>query len=250
VVGLGLTSAVAVASAAPAAAAHRPGADASPHSYAFDHNFSDADGGPPAEVHGNAPLVTGRTGGADRAVSLSSGGYVQFPAPAFAYGSGDFTLDMWLSTRDADGTVLDTRGCDGAGGFAVTIDGGRVRLVAGGATEPQRTAPRADDGRWHDVTVARSGMSLRVAVDGVTEDAAALPGGDVVMAGGATLGRASCAGGAHGDDDAFTGEIDDLDCSPPPPTAVPEAPLAALLPAGAVCAGGIAMLVRRRRRTR
>jgi hypothetical protein len=250
VVGLGLTSAVAVASAAPAAAAPRPGTDASPHAYTFDHNFGDADGGPPAEAHGIAPLVTGRLGGADRAVSFNDGGYLQFPAPAFAYGSGDFTLDMWLSTRDGDGTVLDTRGCDGGGGFAVAITGGRVRLLAPGAPGSPGAAARADDGRWHDVTVARSGTSLRVAVDGVTEDAVALPNGAVIMAGGATLGHARCATGDGHDDDGFTGQIDDLDCSPPPPTAVPEAPLVALLPASAVCAGGIALLARRRRRTR
>jgi len=274
VVGLVAAPALAATLTARAAAAPAPALDVSAHAYLFDHDLRDHDGGSAAVAHGDVAFSEGRLGGSDGAVAFDGHGDVALPDDALGYGGADFALDVWLRTTGAGGTVLDTRHCGDGGGFAVALDGGRLRLLTGG-NDDDGTAPgrgggepdgapgptrengaagtRADDGRWHDVSVVRSGAVLRLMLDGVAQQARTLSAVDA-LGGGATLGRARCGGdGEHGGeagDDGFRGELDDLTCAPAPPAALPETPFAALLPASAVSLGAIAVVARRRRRTR
>jgi len=262
VVGLVAAPALAATLTARAAAAPAPALDASAHAYLFDHDLRDRDGGAAAVARGDVAFSEGRLGGSDGAVALDGHGDVALPDDALGYGGADFTFDVWLRTGGAEGTVLDTRHCGDGGGFAVALDGGRLHLLTGeddgpapgrGGEPDGAAGTRADDGRWHDVSVVRSGAVLRLALDGAAQQARTLSEADA-LEGGATLGRARCGGdGEHGSeagDDGFRGELDDLTCTPAPPAALPETPFAALLPASAVCLGAIAVVARRRRRTR
>jgi hypothetical protein len=110
--------------------------------------------------------------------------------------------------------------------------------------DPTPGTPRANDGHWHEATLVRTGPTIVVRLDTTIEQTLTLTAnpdftGDV----GVRVGRGWCEG-----DHAFQGELDDLSATPAPPTALPEAPVAAILPVSAAMIGAVVVARRRRRR--
>jgi len=302
---LAVAGAVAGIALGPAAALAASGdLDASAHSYGFDHNLSDAAGGPDAAMHGSVPFAAGRldppeTG--DGAVRFDGRptDYLSIAPPALDYGTADFTIDIWLSTTASrTETILDTGGsCSGgARGYALvmsatghlsvrvgqsgeddgsetTTPGDDAKTTAGadGATtgqsaavaaflhalnaedregggdhphDPTPGAPRANDGHWHEATLVRTGATMVVRLDTTIEQTLTLTANpDFVGNVGVRVGRGWCEG-----DHSFQGELDDLSATPAPPVALPEAPVAAILPLSAAMIGAVVIARRRGRR--
>jgi hypothetical protein len=256
-----------------------PGAvDLSTHQYEFDLTLSDSAGGPSAVLHGTVPYAPGRSSSADpsdRSLVFDGerGDYVSIPAPVFAYGAADFTIDFWMRTSDDEpSVVLDTNGgCRSEHfGVDVTLTGaGTLRLGVGrgsGGTddrggvggeewgpEAQRAEPgsgkptaghRVDDGRWHDITVTRTERTVLLEVDGI-----GVQGVTTARVLDFRGMRPSFIGRGCGDLLGFEGNLDDLTSYPQPHAEVPEAPFAILLPIGAFTVGGWIVTRRRRRGT-
>ena len=103
---------------------------------------------------------------------------------------------------------------------------------------------RVNDGRWHDITITRTGTTMVLAVDGrAIRTRTGSHVDDLRDGAGVRIGRSWC-GSGH----PFEGELDDLTSTPTPPAALPEVPLVALLPVSAAMIGGVVTVARRRRR--
>jgi hypothetical protein len=112
--------------------------------------------------------------------------------------------------------------------------------------DPTPATPRANDGHWHEATLVRTGATIVVRLDTTIEQTLTLTANpDFVGSGGIRVGRGWCEG-----DHAFRGELDDLSATPAPPVALPEAPVAAILPVSAAAIGAVVVARRRGRRRR
>jgi len=272
--GLAAAGALSAAVLAPGpVSAATTGVDMSGHSCLFDHTYADSSGGPGAVVHGTVPFTGGRRDppdAADGAVRFDgrAADFLTVGAPVLSYGTADFTLELWLSTKaEEPETIVDTTGCEpGAVGLVVTLTGdGSVDLGLGhatGATDDEGGLPptgetdatddgggsgtrgRVNDGRWHDVAVARTATTIVLSVDGrPIRTRTTIRVEDFRSDADVRIGRSACAD-AH----AFGGELDDLTMDPAPAAALAETPLAVLLPVSAAMLGGAVTVVRRRRR--
>jgi len=162
-----------------------------------------------------------------------------------------------------------------------TVGGDDDRTVGGLPADDDRArGPRVNDGHWHEITLTLTGDAFVLDVDGRPAGGATRTAPDVTgatahlaEAGGATARVATThegggvttvgpepdpaswrdarlGGGQCGDADPFRGDLDDLTTSLAPPPALPEVPVAALLPLSAGLAGGAVLLRRSRRRPR
>jgi hypothetical protein len=163
--------------------------------------------------------------------------------------TGDGSVD--LGTGHPRGEAPDdqtTHSAAGGGdGTAAYLHALQRQATAAAAREDHREdgrPGRVNDGRWHDVTVIRTGTTIVLSIDGrPIRTRTATRVDDLRSDAGVRIGRSSCSD-AH----AFEGELDDLTADPTPPAALAETPIAALLPASAVMIGAAVTVVRRRRR--
>ncbi|MEZ6014345.1 MAG: LamG-like jellyroll fold domain-containing protein [Planctomycetota bacterium] len=142
----------------------------------------------------------------ERALELSGGAYVGFPAAEVALPDGPFTLETWVRAErfaSRQGLVAKTEGSeyslfanDGKPSFSVHLSGAYVEVSA--------ETTRLEAGRWQHVAGVFDGQELRLYVDGAlvakragagprkTNELPLIVGGDVSKDGGAN----SCLDGA------------------------------------------------------
>jgi cytochrome c peroxidase len=133
-------------------------------------------------------------GGGARGVSAAAtieGVAVSGP-PAFSARPA-FTLETWLAVNESPrcaAPVVAARGADGRTALELAIDADlRPRaLIAGASSDLSATAPRAlAPGRFAHVAVVRDAGGIRVWVDGVPGETAAVPPGFAAIADGAEI---------------------------------------------------------------
>ncbi len=152
-------------------------------------------------VVGNAKISTAQSkfGGAS-AIFDGSGDYLTTPANAdFAFGTGDYTVDMWAYIITWN---------DGAC-FCIVNNSGGFQLGRSGTTSDWGTCANAvawkitastlpSTGAWHHIAVSRSGGTERIFLDGV------------VVASGSNTYNYTCTGTFQVSYTTFHGYIDEL----------------------------------------
>jgi hypothetical protein len=93
-----------------------------------------------------------------------NGDYLTIPAnTAFAFGTGDFTVECWVYVNTVGNTGLFTFGETGSG-LAVNLFSGQWTLTTAGSGGTAMAA--ITTGAWQHLAVTRSGSSLRMFIDG------------------------------------------------------------------------------------
>ncbi|HBI33866.1 MAG TPA: hypothetical protein DDY44_01795 [Candidatus Moranbacteria bacterium] len=99
----------------------------------------------------------------------------------WAFGTGDFTMDMWVKTTESDGFLLSQMPSNGAAGVAsfysvVSVDG-KVIFVPDYVSYPSHhtitSTVSVNDDAWHHIAFVRNGAYIRMYIDG-TESGTAL----------------------------------------------------------------------------
>lgn len=109
----------------------------------------------------------------DFAARFANGAVMAAPAnAAYAFGTGDFTLEVWFRTT-SPGTLISrkaTAGGAGNGGFLLVLDGSASLKFATdsgfGFYEIRSVSTSALDGAWHHAAAVRTGGALAVYLDG------------------------------------------------------------------------------------
>ena len=89
----------------------------------------------------------------------------------FAFGTGDFTIDLWIkTTTTADDGILQISTT--SGGFATSYTNGLMLSIYQGSLyyalngSSVNTSSTINDGSWHHLVMTRSGGSLKLFLDG------------------------------------------------------------------------------------
>jgi hypothetical protein len=147
----------------------------------------------------SALWVPGRNG---HALSFSGGGYVDATA-LFAFGTGDFTISVWVKTSAATGNLLTE--VDGTTGYWSLIFYNSSFIFQNSNTSANLYSVSATsilDNRWHQITVCRRGTSHSVYFDARSQAAPVTDTNDYNRTSTMRMGS-----GYYG---AFTGLIDDI----------------------------------------
>lgn len=152
--------------------------------YKFENNADDSSGN---SFHGTVMGdTTYEPGVSGQAISLDGDGdYVDLGNPAaLNFGTGDWTVSMWIKTTESDKGVLFANGGGGAGGihYALVVGESQNDKITLSVDDDQdrvqaHSSTNVTDGEWHCVAGVRDGDTLRVYVDCELEGTADLPAG-------------------------------------------------------------------------
>lgn len=169
--------------------------------------------GEPIDFAGDVRFAEGVASSALRLSGPSTAASVRIP-PNLDFGSGDFTIALWVRFGATDGeqVLLERYSEDPGEGWTLTkLESGQLRL----AVHTDRGAFTVDTagidlvaGTWHHVAVHRAGGTFRIFVDGVRSGA-----GDLDPGVAANLGTAlPLLFGRRGDDRVFAleGDLDEV----------------------------------------
>ena len=119
--------------------------------------------------NGDATLTTNQKKFGSTAVYFDgTGDYLSIPDSAdWDFGTGDFTIDMWVYFSATTTNSVFVTNCDGSGdnGFELFYDGSGLNFYGqGNAMDTQAWSPSIN--RWYHVALARSGTNLKAFIDG------------------------------------------------------------------------------------
>ncbi|MGE3663099.1 MAG: LamG-like jellyroll fold domain-containing protein [Pseudonocardia sp.] len=194
---------LALGTASPATAAESSG---DMRSFYSAEDTTDAYGNSALTWSGGAAWAPGRSGApGDRAFDLGDGRHLTAAGPAAAnFGPRDFTVRfsaLFGRSGAAREQVLAKSAACGTG-LDVTTRDGRVRAVLGDGTGTEVAVAHptdVHDGRWHEVTLIRSGPTLSVQVDGVAASGRSDGRVDLDNAAPLRLGAGPCPGATPAD---------------------------------------------------
>lgn len=102
------------------------------------------------------------------------GDYITAPAnAAFAFGTGDFTVEFWIKTSDSGESVIIDQFSSGStfSSWQLSVKSGVLswyrRLVGGSSSYLLTGSTTISDNAWHHIAVTRASNTLRFFVDGV-----------------------------------------------------------------------------------
>src|SRR5262249_49429747 len=139
---------------------------------------NDAVGGHNGTLKNGATFATGEVG---QAFSFDgSDDYAEVPdSPAWALGSHDFTLEMWINLNQVDGSSIGNPsdvfiGNDEGGGsqnkWFFALGGGKLNFHVNDTSGNSQFLAQADFsptvGQWYHVAVTRSGSNFTTYIDG------------------------------------------------------------------------------------
>jgi len=169
------------------------------------------------ETVGNAQVSTTQAKWGTTAIYLDgTGDYAKFQTTSaanynFTFGSGDFTIEMWVYPSNTSTVCVLVGQSDnatiGGGSFLIRING-NVDFYSGG-TAYTCTGASPSANQWSHIAYVRNGTSLKTYLNGTQAGTATLPSSTTAMNVGSTnyppiLGAYSDGSGA------FTGYIDDV----------------------------------------
>ena len=150
--------------------------------YAFEGDATDMTGNYNATNYG-ATYGIGAVG-LEAADFDGAGAYIQAPNSA---GSGNFSISMWVQTRDTGGTgqwyaghgLVDGETGANAADFGTALCGGRFAFGIGGPDTTLLTTGTVNDNRWHYLVATYNSISgaMQVFVDGTLNNTASGPAG-------------------------------------------------------------------------
>jgi gliding motility-associated-like protein len=126
------------------------------------------------------------------------------------FGTGNFTVEAWIRTSAANGTIVTKRAaCGTSNFFSLGISGSKTTTEIGTDNTDYvilRGNAIVDDNRWHHLASVRNGTSLSLYVDGVLDATTTISGTQNVSntAALAIAESPACSGGW------FTGSIDEV----------------------------------------
>jgi hypothetical protein len=95
--------------------------------------------------------------------------YLTAPSNAvFAFGTGDFTIEFWISSNKTAQFFIDIRGASASANPHITTGGASENKLRWGATN-LIGATTIIDGRWHHCAVTRQSGTIKLWVDGVQD---------------------------------------------------------------------------------
>jgi len=95
--------------------------------------------------------------------------YLTAPSNAvFAFGTGDFTIEFWISSNKTAQFFIDNRGGSASANPHITTGGASENKLRWGATN-LIGATTIIDGRWHHCAVTRQSGTIKLWVDGVQD---------------------------------------------------------------------------------
>ena len=141
------------------------------------NTFDDSSGTPKTiTAFGGAKISTAQSkfGGASLLLDGSED-YLSAPGhDDFVFGTGDFTVELWVTTTTTSEKVLvDQFAGSGSASWQFSIKGGTLSWHSHGGYALAGSAP-INNGAWHHVAATRSAGTLRFFVDGVLDGAVAL----------------------------------------------------------------------------
>lgn len=121
---------------------------------------------------GNAKISTAQSKWGGSLMLGGSGDYLAAPADlGFVFGTGDFTVELWINTTTTAEKVLVDQYCGGES-WQFAVKSGKLSWYSSGYVLGGNTA--VNNGAWHHVAATRSAGTLRFFVDGVLDGTATL----------------------------------------------------------------------------
>lgn len=92
----------------------------------------------------------------------------------YAFGSGDFTIEMWVYRNGSQSTfagLASTGSSFGSTNYQFGFgDSNNIRFLIGGSTDFNIGSSTINDAQWYHIAVTRSGSTVRFFLDGVLTD--------------------------------------------------------------------------------
>ena len=101
----------------------------------------------------------------------ASGALLTSSVNTYGFGSGDFTVSFWMKSTTATCNIMALTGASTAGYFALILSGSQLYWQSAYAATNgvNNSAAAILDGKWHLVTVRRSGTTETMLFDGVQQ---------------------------------------------------------------------------------
>jgi len=128
----------------------------------------------------------------------------------FNFGTGDFTLEMWVKTADTSGDYLFTYGEGDDKHLSSYISSPNLLfgLYDGGWTSTTTSGQSVVDNEWHHVAYVRAGSTLSCYIDGISRGSVSNSTNLTTLAGGSTGGPFHIGGYSGGGNmDAYIDEV-------------------------------------------